>query len=339
MDIFFTFDYELFFGNKSGSAEKCLLEPANELRRIAEKSNASFTFFVDAGYLVKLDEYRKKIPSLEKDFSAVSKQLETLFKSGHDLQLHIHSHWQDSFYDGEKWVINTKRYKLADFSDAEANDIFESYYNELKKYCPSPIAFRAGGWCIQPFEKFKPSFKKFGIAYDSSVYKGGSRFSEQYNFDFRNAPEKTSWQFEDDPLKEKSDGSFTEIAMNARTYSPLFFWKLFLLGRMNPEYHKYIGDGTALSVPGYRRKILTQSTLQCTNSDGYYASEIESDLHKAVSRKTGNEFVILGHPKAMTKYSLRKLEELIPKLQKNNSIHSFTSYHYQKPENDFLHRK
>jgi hypothetical protein len=330
MNIFFTFDYELFFGSKSGSAQKCLLEPTNELLRIAGKSNASFTFFIDAGYLVKMNEYKNKFPALEKDYSEISRQLEAIVKNRHDLQLHIHPHWLDSFYDGEKWVMNTKRYKLADFSDNEAAKIFESYYRELSKFCTTPIAFRAGGWCIQPFEKFCPSFKKFGIIYDSSVYKGGSRISEQYNFDFTGAPSKTSWRFENDPLKENSSGSFTELAMNARMYSPLFFWKLFLLGRMNPGNHKYVGNGIALSVPGYRKKILTQPTLQCTNADGYYISQIEFDLQKAIRRNSGNEFVILGHPKAMTKYSLRKLEEIIPKLQRNNSIRSFTSYHSSK---------
>src|SRR5229473_8441061 len=103
MDIFFTFDYELFFGAKSGSAEKCLIEPTNELIRIAGKSNAAFTFFIDAGYLKRLDEFRNKFNTLEKDYAAVTKQLESLRRNGHDLQLHIHPHWEDSYYDGTTW--------------------------------------------------------------------------------------------------------------------------------------------------------------------------------------------------------------------------------------------
>jgi hypothetical protein len=327
MEIFFTFDYELFFGDRSGSAEKCLLEPTEELLKIAQRTATRFTFFVDVGYIVKLREEKKKYPSLEKDFSAVCNQLETLVNNGHDLQLHIHPHWKDSFYDGTRWVMDTSRYKFADFSDSDAGLIFESYYNELKNYCPSPVAFRAGGWCIQPFEKFKPSFKKFGIIYDSSIYKGGSRFSEQYNFDFSNAPSKTSWHFEDDPLTENQNGIFVELAMNAQIFSPLFFWKLFLLGRLNSKQHKYVGDGTALGIRGYRKKLLTQSTLHCTSVDGYFTSEVESAIRKTNKKNSGNEFVVLGHPKAMTKYSLRKLEEIIRTLQKDNSIHSFTSYH------------
>ncbi|HLG35462.1 MAG TPA: hypothetical protein VI757_11330 [Bacteroidia bacterium] len=330
MDIFFTFDYELFFGNKSGSAEKCLLEPTNELIRIAEKSKVSFTFFIDTGYLVKLNEFRKKFPALEKNYSEVSRQLETLVRSGHDLQLHIHPHWENNIYNGSAWVMNTNRYKLADFSDSEAAQIFESCYEELKKHCPPPVAFRAGGWCIQPFEKFKSSFIKSGIVYDSSVYKGGSRVSVQYDFDFSSAPSKTSWRFEDDPLKENPSGPFQEIAMTAQMLSPIFFWKLFLLGRMNPGRHKPVGDGFPLAVPGYRKQILTQFTLHCTSADGYFASEIETASRNTAQQNSGNEFVVIGHPKAMTKYSIEKLEVLIPKLQKNNSITSFTLYHAAK---------
>jgi hypothetical protein len=330
MDIFFTFDYELFFGERSGSAEKCLLEPTEEIRKISERTGARFIFFIDAGYLVKLREFKKKYPSLEKDFSEVSRQLEVLVRAGHDFQLHIHPHWQDSYYDGSKWLINTTRYKLADFSDSDAATIFESYFIELKNHCPSPIAFRAGGWCIQPFEKFKPFFRKFGIIYDSSVYKGGSRFTKQYDFDFSNAPSKTSWRFEDDPLTENPDGTFTELAMNAQLLSPIFFWKLFLLGRIYPGHHKYVGDGTALGVKGYRKKLLTRPTLHCTSVDGYFSSEVESALLKTEKRNSGNEFVVLGHPKAMTKYSLSKLEEIIIRIRKNSSILTFSQYHAGK---------
>ena len=330
MEIFFTFDYELFFGEKSGTPEKCLLSPSSQLIKIAERTGARFTFFIDSGYIKKLNEYRNKFSQLEKDYDNIRTQLDGLLNSGHDLQLHIHHHWEDSNYDGTNWVMNTARYKLADFSDTEAEEIFESCYNELKKYCSPPMAFRAGGWCIQPFPKFKTSFKKFGIIYDSSVYKGGTRTSTEYNFDFRSAPDKTSWQFEDDPLIEKSGGSFTEMAMSAQMLSPLFFWKLFLLGRMNPEKHKYVGDGIPVGVKGYRKEILTRNTLHCASVDGYFASQIETALNQTKKKNNGNEFVILGHPKALTKYSLRKLESVILKLKNKNSITTFSKYHSEK---------
>ena len=52
MKIAITWDYELFFGEQSGSAQKCMLEPGNRLLEIAQKNGAKFTFFVDDGFAV-----------------------------------------------------------------------------------------------------------------------------------------------------------------------------------------------------------------------------------------------------------------------------------------------
>ena len=119
MKIYITLDYEIYFGENHGTVEKCILSPTEELIRIGERTGGKFVFFVDIGFLVKLDEYRKKFPVLEQDYQAVTGQLKRLSELGHDLQLHIHPHWEDSYFNGEKWVINVKRYKLSDFSENE----------------------------------------------------------------------------------------------------------------------------------------------------------------------------------------------------------------------------
>src|SRR5688572_14867941 len=116
MRIFITLDYELYFGEKTGSAAKCIIEPTERLRKIADHYNIPLSFFVDCGYILKLDEFRKKYPVLDNDYKQIIAQLELLIKSGHDLQLHIHPHWEDSFFDGNQWKINTSRYKLSDFN-------------------------------------------------------------------------------------------------------------------------------------------------------------------------------------------------------------------------------
>ena len=54
MNIFLTYDYELFFGESTGSVDKCMIEPTNQLLKIAKEFNIKMTFFVDVGYLIKL---------------------------------------------------------------------------------------------------------------------------------------------------------------------------------------------------------------------------------------------------------------------------------------------
>ena len=327
MNIFITLDYEIYFGENTGTVEKCIIYPTNELIKIANKHRVKFSFFIDCGFLIKLDEYRKKYPVLETDYRSVRTQLERLSNEGHDLQLHIHPHWEDSFYDGEKWRINVKRYKLSDFDQNEINDIIKRYKNKLMEFAGKPIiANRAGGWCLQPFDKLKNSLIENEVLIDSTVFKNGRYVSENYFYDFRNAPDKTLWHFENDPMEENEKGSFTEIPISSHKVSLLFFWKLFLLGRWNPYLHKPLGDGFPISAPGQRFRLLTSFTNQTVSIDGYNANLLQKALTGLVKKKIGNEFVVIGHPKALSRFSLVSVDEFIG----NNKLqHNFTTYNQE----------
>ncbi|MDQ3047425.1 MAG: hypothetical protein M3R27_07750 [Bacteroidota bacterium] len=94
MNIYLTLDYEIYFGENHGTVEKCILAPTRELIRIAETHDVRFSFFVDCGFILKLDEYRKEFPQLEKDYTSITEQVKYLSETGHDIQLHIHPHWE-----------------------------------------------------------------------------------------------------------------------------------------------------------------------------------------------------------------------------------------------------
>ena len=57
MNIFLTFDYELFFGKHVGTVSKCMLEPTEELFNLAKGLDVSYTFFVYVGYLIQAEKY------------------------------------------------------------------------------------------------------------------------------------------------------------------------------------------------------------------------------------------------------------------------------------------
>ena len=97
MQIYLTFDYEIYFGDRPGSVEKCILEPTRMLTEMADKHGVKLCQFVDIGFLLKMESEMIKHPSLQKDHAALCTQLEKLWKTGHDLQLHIHPHWEDSY--------------------------------------------------------------------------------------------------------------------------------------------------------------------------------------------------------------------------------------------------
>ena len=58
MKIFLTYDYELFFGDPTGSVEKCIIEPTQRLLEIAKRTGARYTFFIDVGYLKQLELFK-----------------------------------------------------------------------------------------------------------------------------------------------------------------------------------------------------------------------------------------------------------------------------------------
>lgn len=323
MNIYITLDYEIYFGENHGTVEKCLLFPTSELIRIAEKHNVRFSFFVDCGFVLKLDEFRKIYPQLEKDYKAITDQIKYLSDTGHDIQLHIHPHWEDSYYSGERWIIDAKRYKLVDFNETQIADIIYRYKKVLTDLTGKQIfAYRAGGWCLQPFSKLKKAFKQNNITLDSSVFRNGFYSSENYYYDFRETPDKDIYRFEDEPEKENVNGFFTELPISAIRNSPLFFWRLFLLGRKNPYLHKPLGDGKAMAAPGQRKKMLTQYTDCTVSIDGYNANLLQKALKK-LQKKKFEQMVIIGHPKALSRYSIQKLEEFVVK---NKEINAFTTY-------------
>lgn len=326
MNIYITLDYEIYFGENHGTVEKCIIYPTSELIGIAEKHEVRFCFFVDCGFILKLDEYRKKYPQLENDYLAITQQVKYLSRTGHDIQLHIHPHWEDSYYNGERWIINVKRYKLVDFSENEVSDIVFRYKKVLTDLTGKTIfAFRAGGWCMQPFSKLKQAFQQNNITLDSSVYRNGVYVSENYDYDFRSAPDKDIYKFENDPVKENANGYFTELPISAIKNSPLFFWRLFLLGRKNPYLHKPLGDGRAMPAPGYRKKLLTRFTNNPVSIDGYNAHLLQKVLEKLKS-KNFDHMVVIGHPKALSRYSIQKLEKFV---EENKENHNFTTYSRQ----------
>jgi hypothetical protein len=311
MKVYLSFDYELFFGAQSGSANNCIIEPTQQLLEIAEKHAIHLNFFVDSGYLLALEKYSKRYPSVAYEKQQIYKQLTQLSEAGHDCQLHIHPHWEDSYYDGHGWKMNTARYRLDHFSDAQIQEIITSYFTVTKEISgKAPIAYRAGGWCLPPWDKVQDTFKKLGVWIDSTVYENGFLEEGQIKFDFRNAPRIDQWLFEQDPLQQDPIGYFLELPISSVRLSPLFFWNLYGRGRLNRSLHKSMGDGVPMAQSGAKKKVLTSYSQQALSCDGYYASLLLNELNRRTQLKE-DTMVVIGHPKAQSVFSLQKLDEFI----------------------------
>lgn len=320
-NIILTLDYELFFGSHSGTLAKSIITPVDRFLEICNKYNIKATFFVDAGYISKLIEYKNKYPQLAQDYKLLSKQLEDLNHTGHDIQLHIHPHWEDSLYDGNKWIMNTSRFKLNDFNDREISLIVKKYKNILNKFSKNIIAFRAGGWCIQPYDRLYKAFKDNNILIDSTVYYGGFDLTATHFYDFRNSPQKSLWKFEKDPLIENKNGFFTEIPISSCKVPPTVYWKLAASKIIKNKRLNQFGDGSPIYASGESilKKLFTFSH-GVVSMDGIKAGYLETAFRKHKNKADNRYFVTIGHPKALSEYSLQKLENFIKKNNDNEFI-------------------
>ncbi len=325
MNIYITLDYELFFADFSGSVQNSIIKPTNALVEIADKFMIKLNLFVDAGYLAKLKEYKDRYPALEEDYELTTSQLRELHNKGHDIELHIHPHWEDTIYDGNSWIMDTSRYRIHKFSQDEITDIVKRYKEALAEVVGEDIfAYRAGGWCIQPFDKIKDALKKHHIWLDSTLYEGGYKDNSTHYFDFRNMPQKTEYHFESDPMIEVKNGYFTEVPISSTTLSPLFYIRYALLRKFNKIRHTIMGDGKGVGREGKDSlEMLTKFTPAVASIDGYRISYLQRVLDEYIKYSDNKNFVAMGHPKAQTPYSLDGLHKFFAD---NHTKHNFTTY-------------
>lgn len=322
MQIHITFDYELFFGSDSGTAENCILKPTQKLIEISKKYQTPFVFYVDAGYLYQLKQFAH-IQSCKQDYDHIKTQLIRLVELGHEIGLHVHPHWEDCRYENNQWLIDTSRYKLASFAESEAETIVTKYHQTIIDIIEKPCkSYRAGGWCVQPFDSIKNTLLKNNILIDSSVYYNGLHLSPAHAYDFTSAQNKDSWTFENDPCMETKGGQFLEIPTTPDVIPPFFYWNLYYKMRTNPDVYKPVGDGKWLVDKKRVYKHFYSSTNHFACCDGFFASRLSAILKRA-QKENRKHLTVLSHPKSMAPYSFDALEQFI-KLARSKG-HIFTT--------------
>ena len=220
--VILSFDYELFFGDKSGTVENSLITPTNKLLDCMESVGFRGNFFVDWQMLKYLKE--EGVERTDADYNLIVNQLKEIVRRGHRIELHIHPHWVDAKYNGDgTWDFSDfTHYSLNSFNEEEIIQMFEDGVSLLtdiaREVDPTYkiVAFRAGGWAVQPYYKLKKAFLKTEIKIDSSVMRGAYAKNEGSYYDFRNVPftKDGFYRFEDDVCKEMVDGTFMEVPIS-----------------------------------------------------------------------------------------------------------------------------
>ena len=162
--------------------EKCIFEPIDALTLLIDEVSAKATFFVDIFHYYKLKELKSHHPALDEQEKDFRRNVQHLLHLGHDIQLHLHPHWLDAVYleRENRWRFSYERYRLHDLEvsnrGVESIGGFVKFGKELLlDICREVdsehevIAFRAGGFFVEPFSYIKNALDVNGIHIDSSV--------------------------------------------------------------------------------------------------------------------------------------------------------------------------
>lgn len=310
-NICLTFDYELFFG-ESGTIENCILKPTEDILNLFRKHNLVGTFFVDVLYLQRL----KNIESESENYYKIINQLKEIVSLGSRIELHLHPHWLDATFDKGKWVFpHYNRYMLQSLSDAEIVELFVTNVNYLNSIANQVDqnyrvrVFRAGGWCVLPFDKLIKAFYESGIYIDSSVASGMfENHTRSYNF--ISAPTKTSWRFADNPIVENIQGNFIEIPITtySRNVIDRLYKKIYFLLTNDSIY----GDGKGIVDWFSKSRISKLKQILFSNLNMLSTDNIPFwEFKYKFNRINSDNIVIINHPKSMLKRSgLKNMEYL-----------------------------
>lgn len=319
-----TFDYEVFLGRNTGSIENSVLKPTESILQILRQNNSRAIFFVDATWLLFL----KKNSS--SDFKKISEQLIEIVKTGSSVELHLHPQWLNA--SEENGIISFEslvHYKLHSLSNSKIIDLFSQSAQLLESITGQKITcFRAGGWCIHPFETIKEAFEICNIKFDFSVVPGVRlNDGKEYDYDFSGVPRDSFYKFSDSIMNSDETGIYTEIPVSV--YQSSFAYRLGNKILLRIKGDKILGDGTGakertISKSFFQAIKFSRATLNLDRTDNYLFRFILKTHFRSSPL-----IVIVSHPKIVSPQSLSNLLYVV------KNFNTFSSNQL----NDFLDNK
>jgi hypothetical protein len=321
-----SYDHELSLGGAK-SYETNLFEPTEQLFELAQQLAVPMVFFTDIWSAIR---FRDWDPG--RFYDPYRFQIEKAIRTGHDVQLHIHSHWVDSTYDGEKFVPS-KQYKLADYRDKPApNDIdgiISRGFDELTRLCKSVdsdyrcIAYRGGGFNLEPAtETILTSLLKLGVVLDSTIAKGMQYHSPVNSVDYRRTPAAANWFISPrGSLSEAYDHGIYEVPIAAmpRTIANNI---PFLIRRVTNKRHCYRSTGFTIGSTASTKKNrlarLFPDSAWIVSFDGHArtANDVLTTLRHHVRQHSSDELIVCSacsHPKFMGPYQRDVMARFVEK--------------------------
>jgi len=334
-----TFDYELFFGDNFGSYDEILFHPTSKLIDTLSEKSISATFFVDVCSIPQALRYNQ-IAYVEK----FTKQIQDMTLHEQDVQLHIHPHWFHSKWEDGAWKFSNEGYRIHEFgfgNDGAGNiikDGIKYLKDSLKNIDPKYecIAYRAGGFSIQPHKELVWELYKNGIRVDSSIAPDLFSGSGINQYDYRNKIKKINWYISPDSEwweDSKDDIALLEIPV-ATINKPAFIFLARRLFRPNSIklFHEEL-RGTYVNNQEQKKNriksivnyLLGYNTI---SMDAYSADYLYEQVRKFYKKniykkddKTDCIIALIGHPKLIDNAYIKNLAAFIDLIKEDNRFY------------------
>lgn len=340
-NLLFTLDYEIH-GNGDGDPWKLMVEPTGRLMALLERYNRKLTIMADVAEILAFKRYFAETGKDDFHVAEIESQLQDAIRRGHDVQLHVHSSWFNTKWDGKSWDQCIDEYNMAALPMERIDEMVGQcvgYLHDLLRPVKPDYKvwlFRAANWSMMPTENIYQVLLKHGITADTSVYKGGIQggnvsydYSEAYDCllsypaDARNinhiAPSSQKGIITEYPI-------YTEMRPFWSFVSPI---RIFRMVRAKFHRHKHSAasqtskgsdinksDNRHLSIKSFFRKSPWKMDFNQATGKQLIAAAKRIKGTRVEDRDVV-DVILIGHSKSFLQYNELTLEEFL-KWAKNN---------------------
>ena len=341
--ILYSADYELFLGGNYCTETEVLINPTNNLLNTFDDLKIPVTLFADIFSILRYKEN-----NLFTFPDAAEEQLRDAIGRGHDVQSHIHPHWNFTQIEGNTYNINSDYFLLGNL-DINKELLYEkmrnyfiisrSYLNDLLKQINNNyncIAFKSGGYGLQPNSTILiKALIDSGFIIDSSIVPDFVFKSNVNCIDFSDVPKTANYYLDLDLTTPSAAGNgIFEIPIASCKFNILdhSYYQIEILlklmqnkilhGKQNPEKQRGYGIQDTVVKSSHLRyyKFLKSFKnrfyyLDCSTNDEKMFHCTKKYLAQFDYNKGDIFFSFNMHPKDMTNEHINALVNYHRKLK------------------------
>lgn len=326
--ILFTSDYEIH-GSGMGSPQELIVEPTTRMLDQFDRYGAKLTIMADTGELSKFEEYAERTGDDRFAWRGIEAQLQRAVRTGHDVQLHIHSSYSNASWDDAKgyWKQDWTEYDLASLPYDRLRELIRAGKALLERACKAAkpdyecYAFRAANWSMHPSPNIVRALVDEGFRIDTSVWKYG-RYDDLVKFDYTHAHDAlVPWPVDErDVCKRDPAGRLFEFPIYTER-KPIWVFLTanrvyrVIAQRLNPLPAAEPTSGTKKRSLLGKARLLASAHPWKMDFNQCTGRQLIAGLERVEARYGHRDvplpFVLIGHSKTFTRHNERSLRPFL----------------------------